>query len=384
MGITGTDVAKGACDIILLDDNFTSIVVALKFGRNVYDNVRKFLQFQLTVNVVAMFIVFAGSTALRETPLTAVQMLWVNLIMDTFAALALATEPPYDSILERQPYHKDAAIVTETMWRNVFGHAIYQSIVIVLIIMLGQGTLCEPYYVPCTKFDADNQCVQFNPFYAKDHYITKTDIKFWENQRIDEQPLKLDSFDSDLLSLFVCDQYARKDETRDEYKKYMKDLKEKEFDCEELITEKGIDKNDFTPMKQELGAGTQKLIHFTYVFQAFVFMQIFNQFNARKLEKELNVFEGMFRNPLFVQITVLTIIIQMLMVEFGGKIVKSEPLNMNQNLFCIIIGAFEIVIGLVIKFLPLKWFQCVSLDEKPSTGEGGVLAAMRPSALPKK
>lgn len=125
MGITGTDVAKGACDIILLDDNFTSIVVALKFGRNVYDNVRKFLQFQLTVNVVAMFIVFFGSTILRETPLTAVQMLWVNLIMDTFAALALATEPPYDSILERQPYHKDAAIVTEIMWRNVFGHAIY-------------------------------------------------------------------------------------------------------------------------------------------------------------------------------------------------------------------------------------------------------------------
>jgi Ca2+ transporting ATPase len=104
MGITGTDVAKGASDIILLDDNFSSIVVALKYGRNVYDNVRKFLQFQLTVNVVAMFIVFLGSVILKDSPLTAVQMLWVNLIMDTFAALALATEPPQDSILDRQPY----------------------------------------------------------------------------------------------------------------------------------------------------------------------------------------------------------------------------------------------------------------------------------------
>jgi len=113
-------------------------------------------------------------------------------------------------------------------------------------------------------------------------------------------------------------------------------------------------------------------------------MQIFNQFNARKLEKELNVFDGMFRNPLFVQITILTVVIQMLMVEFGGKIVKSKALNTNQNLFCIILGALELVVGLVVKFLPLKWFQCVSLDEKPSTGEGGVMAALRPSALPKK
>ena len=72
MGITGTDVAKGASDIILLDDNFTSIVVALRYGRSVYDNVRKFIQFQLSVNVVAMFIVFFGSVILRDSPLNAV------------------------------------------------------------------------------------------------------------------------------------------------------------------------------------------------------------------------------------------------------------------------------------------------------------------------
>ena len=72
MGITGTDIAKGACDIILLDDNFSSIIVALKYGRNVYDNVRKFLQFQLSVNVVAMFIVFFGSVVLKDSPLNAV------------------------------------------------------------------------------------------------------------------------------------------------------------------------------------------------------------------------------------------------------------------------------------------------------------------------
>ena len=161
MGITGTDVAKGASDIILLDDNFSSIVVALKYGRNVYDNVRKFLQFQLTVNVVAMFIVFFGSVILKDSPLTAVQMLWVNLIMDTFAALALATEPPQDDILERQPYKKDAAIVTEVMWRNVFGHAIYQALIIVAIIFAGQSVLCHPYDQLTLEGGAKN------PYYTK-------------------------------------------------------------------------------------------------------------------------------------------------------------------------------------------------------------------------
>jgi len=125
MGITGTDIAKGASDIILLDDNFTSIVVALKYGRNVYDNVRKFLQFQLSVNITAMAIVFFGSCILSDSPLNAVQMLWVNLVMDTFGALALATEAPSDAILLRPPYKKSASIVNEVMWRNIFGHAIF-------------------------------------------------------------------------------------------------------------------------------------------------------------------------------------------------------------------------------------------------------------------
>lgn len=99
MGIAGTEVAKDSSDIIILDDNFASIITAIKWGRNIYTNVRKFLQFQLTVNVVAMFIVFIGSVVMRDPPLTSVQMLWVNLIMDTCGALALATEPPSEELL---------------------------------------------------------------------------------------------------------------------------------------------------------------------------------------------------------------------------------------------------------------------------------------------
>lgn len=145
MGITGTDVAKGACDIILLDDNFSSIIVALRYGRNVYDNVRKFLQFQLTVNVVAMFIVFFSSVIMKDSPLNAVQMLWVNLIMDTMAALALATEPPAADVLERQPYNKAAPIVTNVMWRNIFGHGVYQIIALIVIIFTAEGWFVRDY-----------------------------------------------------------------------------------------------------------------------------------------------------------------------------------------------------------------------------------------------
>ena len=81
MGIAGTEVAKDAAGIILLDDNFASIVTAAKWGRNILESIRKFLQFQLTVNVVALFLAFIGSVLLKESPLNPIQMLWVNLIM---------------------------------------------------------------------------------------------------------------------------------------------------------------------------------------------------------------------------------------------------------------------------------------------------------------
>ena len=99
-----------------------------------------------------MFIVFFGSVIIKDSPLNAVQMLWVNLIMDTFAALALATEPPADDILTRQPYNKDAPIMSELMWRNVFGHAVYQIIVLVVIIFVGQGTIVANYTDECFDF----------------------------------------------------------------------------------------------------------------------------------------------------------------------------------------------------------------------------------------
>lgn len=126
MGIQGTDVAKEASDIILTDDNFSSIVKALMWGRNVYDAIAKFLQFQLTVNFVAGIFSVSCAAAIQSVPLKAVQMLWVNLVMDSLASLALATEPPTDDLLKRKPYGRTKHIVSLTMMKNIVGQSIYQ------------------------------------------------------------------------------------------------------------------------------------------------------------------------------------------------------------------------------------------------------------------
>ncbi|CAJ0579540.1 unnamed protein product, partial [Mesorhabditis spiculigera] len=137
MGIAGTDVAKEASDIILTDDNFTSIVKAVMWGRNVYDSIAKFLQFQLTVNVVAVVVAFVGACAIQDTPLKAVQMLWVNLIMDTLASLALATEMPTEELLKRRPYGRTSPLISRTMSKNILGHAVYQLTVLFTLIFAG-------------------------------------------------------------------------------------------------------------------------------------------------------------------------------------------------------------------------------------------------------
>ena len=153
MAITGTDVAKNAADIQLLDDNFCSILSAVKYGRSTFDNIRKFLQFQMTVNVVALFIVFSGSLIFDDAPLTSVQMLWVNLIMDTLAALSLATEPPNPGIVEgRLPEDRDAMIINGTMWRNILMHGVYQIGVLLTLLFKGsdlfgiQYSNSDPFY----------------------------------------------------------------------------------------------------------------------------------------------------------------------------------------------------------------------------------------------
>ena len=144
MNITGTDVCRKACDILIMDDSFSSVVIAAEWGRNVFDNIRRFLQFQLTVNVNACFTVLISSLTTGEAPLHAIQLLWVNLIMDSLAALALATDKPKPELLERPPIDRSDHIVSRKMVKHIVLMAIYMCLVLFLFIFAGEYLIIEP------------------------------------------------------------------------------------------------------------------------------------------------------------------------------------------------------------------------------------------------
>ncbi|XP_040200083.1 plasma membrane calcium-transporting ATPase 1 isoform X2 [Rana temporaria] len=249
MGIAGTDVAKEASDIILTDDNFSSIVKAVMWGRNVYDSISKFLQFQLTVNVVAVIVAFTGACITQDSPLKAVQMLWVNLIMDTFASLALATEPPTESLLLRKPYGRNKPLISRTMMKNILGHAVYQLVVVFTLLFAGEKL-----------FDIDSG--RNAPLHA--------------------------------------------------------------------------------PPSQ----------HYTIVFNTFVMMQLFNEINARKIHGERNVFEGIFNNIIFCSIVLGTFIIQIVIVQFGGKPFSCTELTVDQWLWSVFLGLGTLLWGQLVTTIP--------------------------------
>eukprot|EP00392_Amoebophrya_sp_AT5.2_P004053 g4058.t1 len=147
MGQTGTSVAKDAADIVITNDDFSAIVEACKWGRNVYDSISKFLQFQLTVNIVAVTLAVLGAVTTGGSPLSATQMLWVNLIMDSLGALALASEPPTEDLLERPPYGRNVGLFSFQMKFTMCGQAIYQLAILISMLYgagpAGRSSVCD-------------------------------------------------------------------------------------------------------------------------------------------------------------------------------------------------------------------------------------------------
>ncbi|KAJ9696037.1 hypothetical protein PVL29_008345 [Vitis rotundifolia] len=240
MGIQGTEVAKESSDIVILDDNFTSVATVLRWGRCVYNNIQKFIQFQLTVNVAALVINFISAVSAGEVPLTAVQLLWVNLIMDTLGALALATDPPTNELMQRPPVGRTEPLITNVMWRNLLAQALYQIAILLTLQFKGE-------------------------FF---------------------------------------------------------------FNVDEKVKD-------------------------TLVFNTFVLCQVFNEFNARKMEKQ-NVFKGIHKNKLFLGIVGFRIVLQVVMVEFLKKFADRVNLNGTQWAICIAIAAVSLPIGWIVKFIPVS------------------------------
>ncbi|MDO4587715.1 MAG: cation-translocating P-type ATPase [Planctomycetia bacterium] len=137
MGITGTEVAKEASDIVLVDDNFKSIVTGVWWGRTLFQNIQRFLQFQLSVNVVALLCALIGPLVGVPLPLTVTQLLWINIIMDTFAALALSTDPPRPHTMKEKPIPRNAHIITGTMGVSILVVSLYQVAILFAALFLG-------------------------------------------------------------------------------------------------------------------------------------------------------------------------------------------------------------------------------------------------------
>ena len=252
MGVTGTEVAKEASDIILMDDNFSSIVKAILWGRCVGDAVKKFLQvsylatseliqFQLTVNVSAVLLSFVSAIASgqEQSVLNPVQLLWVNLIQDTFAALALATDPPTLKLLYRNPDSRDASIINFNMWKMIIGQSILQLAITFVLAFAGVRI--------------------FN----------------WSQLEIS-----------------------------------------------------------------------------SVVFNTYVWLQISNQFNCRRIDNHLNVFSGVHRNFLFLLITFITVCGQIIIVFVGGTAFSVTPLNGIQWAVSIVLGLLSLPFGAIIRIIP--------------------------------
>ncbi|XP_068720375.1 plasma membrane calcium-transporting ATPase 3-like [Montipora capricornis] len=137
MGVAGTAISKEASDVILLNDDFNSIVNAIKWGRHIYHTVLKYLQFQFTVSLVAVIVVVVGASIVGRSPLVATQLLWINIIMDTLACFALTRDIPTEDLLNYKPCGRHKPLISRTLLRNVIGHSIYQLIVMLLLILKG-------------------------------------------------------------------------------------------------------------------------------------------------------------------------------------------------------------------------------------------------------
>lgn len=259
---SGTEIARAASDIVLLDDNFVSVVKACNWGRNVNDNVRKFIQFQLTVNCVGVLLTFFGAvfSPTRDSPLSAVQLLWTNLIMDTFAALALATELPSPIQLTRSPVYLQAPLISRRMWAFILIHGVYQFTLLMLWLHL-------------------------------------------------------------------------------------------------------------SPLKDAFCAPQGSKANQTIVFNTFIFMQIVNQFNARSLYDEWNLFAGMHRSIPLIFITFIEIGFQCAAVMLPGfqDVMGTTTLDWKQWLVCLAAALVHLPLNLVVKFLPIPEKDYRKIDPPPKT-----------------
>ena len=238
-------------DVILLNHSLSTIISSIAHARNIYDSIRKFIQFQLTVCLVTVIFCTLGNFYFVDTPLTPVQMLWMNIIMDSLGALALATDhPDTTQIMSYRPY--DGKLFNSTMQMNILCQFLYQILTLFVLLIYGDKILGVP-------------------------------------------------------------------------------------------SDKTLRHHDWNDVNG---------YHISFVFNTFVFMQVFNLFNCRKVHpSEMNVFIGVTKNKMFMLVVFVVSTVQLLLVNFGGRIMRTQMLSLHLQLLSVVIAAFSLAIGFISRML---------------------------------
>jgi Ca2+-transporting ATPase len=280
MGIAGTEVSKEASKIVLLDDSFSTIVKAVHWGRSLYENIQRFIQFQLTINVSALTVTFLGILIGIKTPFTVLQLLWINVIMDTFASIALCSEPPRPGVMALPPKRKDENIVTPTMVRTIFITAGF-FIVVMLGLLFG------------LKGDPDRP-----GWFAADR-TARPEARWSLEVGASHLPLPARDLEP------VKDKSGRRIPFR--------------FTV--------ADTSEASDIRGQEGTVNFSVLQVSLFFTIYVFFQVWNQINCRSLTPEASGFQRIFQNPMFIAIASTVAIGQVLIVTFGGRVFNVEPLG---------------------------------------------------------
>lgn len=323
MGKGGTDVAKDASDIMILDDNFCSIVTAVLWGRTIFDNIRKFIQFQLTVNVTACLLVFITACIGNESPLRHIQMLWLNLIMDSLGSLALATEPPNDKLLYRKPYKRSDHVISAKMWKHILIQSFFLLGLLLFLYLYAPEFIVEnePYRI--AESNVIKRC--YNKLPGRDpvqngndytYYIINGSSANWSA----DVPLVFGMTSSE------CGKYSEKQDLRSAFNLY----------------------------NSEMGGSA----HLTIIFNVFVLYTLFNQINARIIDDDYNIFSGIQNNLSFIIIIFLELGLQIILIQFGSVAFKvsKKGLTGNQWGLCFGLASITFIVSILTKFFS-KFFE---------------------------
>jgi Ca2+-transporting ATPase len=385
MGITGTEVAKEASDIVILDDNFNSIVASVSWGRCVFSNIRKFLQFQLTINGVALVVATLSAVTQRGMPLNVMQLLWVNLIMDSLAALALATERPNVELLQEKPHGRDASLISRNMWKHIMVQATFQ--VAVLMAVLWVAPELDRYSLPKSPDRDDFNCLGLRggDFLAADETrpmccvganINATAYTLPEVPGVQEEVTFGECCydcgdDCDAERERFLPGSDGEAEVEDFPLPWMGKVEHPTRVCSLLVPElndaleivddvegvcccdpKWSDKRCVPYHDAEHEYEHANLAINSLVFNVFIAMELFNFINARKINDELNIFKGIFTSPVFSGVLFVILVSQVIIMESPlNSFFKVQGQTWEEWLLAIGIGFLGWPLALVTKLL---------------------------------